>query len=107
MRVVLGNLIDNALKYAAPGSQIELVADSDTHLGQAGIRVDVSNLPGPAGLPDAKQVFKKYYRSAGAQGKSGSGLGLYIASGMASVLSGHLRYQHTADMVRFSLWIPL
>jgi signal transduction histidine kinase len=107
LRVVLSNLIDNALKYAAPGSQIDLTAGTDTHLGQAGFRVDVSNIPGPAGLPDAKQVFKKYYRSAGAQGKSGSGLGLYIASGMARVLRGHLRYQNSVGMVRFSLWIPL
>lgn len=107
LRVVLTNLIDNALKYAAPGSHIELTANTDTRLGHAGIRVDVSNLPGPAGMPDGKQVFKKYYRAAGAQGKSGSGLGLYIASGVARVLGGNLCYQPSTEMVTFSLWIPL
>jgi signal transduction histidine kinase len=107
LSIVLNNLIDNALKYAAANSQVELAASEASRLARPGIQVDVSNMPGPAGSPDAKQVFKKYYRAASAQGKSGSGLGLYIASGLARVLGGHLSYQPTAGMVRFSVWIPL
>jgi signal transduction histidine kinase len=107
LRIVIGNLIDNAVKYAAANSSIGIVARTDAHQGRPGIRVDVSNTPGSAGLPDARQVFKKYYRGPGAHGKSGSGLGLYIAYGMARVLGAHLRYQPEAGMVRFTLWIPL
>lgn len=107
LTVVLHNLIDNALKYGKPNMPVQIVAASAAHRGKAGIRIDVLNPPGAAGIPDAKLVFRKYYRAPGAHGKTGSGLGLYIAAGLAGKLGGELRYQASADTVKFELWIPL
>jgi signal transduction histidine kinase len=100
--VILGNLIDNALKYSPSASRVTIRAEAS----HKGILMAISNLPGAAGMPDPEQVFRKYYRAPGAHGKTGSGLGLHIAAGFAKKLGGNLRYQPMADVVRFELWIP-
>ena len=106
LRIVLGNLIDNAFKYAAPGSPIAIVAQACTKDAVAGVRVAVRNQVGPAGLPDAQSVFKKYYRSPGAHRKTGSGLGLYLVKNYMQLLGGQASYSATDDQVELSLWIP-
>lgn len=107
LTIILSNLVDNALKYALPASQVDIRAEAVEHRGHPGIRIDVANVPGPAGMPDPQRVFTKYYRAAAAHGKTGSGLGLHIASGLARKLDGWLRYRPKVDEVRFELWIPL
>lgn len=107
LTVIVTNLIDNALKYSAPDSQIDVAAMSAQERQRPGVRIVVSNLPGASGMPDARHVFRKYYRSAGARSKTGSGLGLHIAEGFARKLGGRLRYQPAAGKVKFTLWVPL
>lgn len=104
--VILGNLVDNALKYADAASPIRIVARHVEHAGSPGVQIAVSNLPGPAGMPEQKQVFRKYYRAPGARSKTGSGLGLYIAQGFAHKLGGELLYRPDEHEVQFWLWIP-
>jgi signal transduction histidine kinase len=74
LKIVIGNLLDNALKYSLKGSMVRLALSK--HNGQ--ISLEVSNVAGPAGRPDPNKVFKKYYRNEKAHGYIGSGLGLYI-----------------------------
>jgi len=110
LQVILGNLIDNALKYGAVNQPVSITAKPGTRRpagGRPGIRIAIANAPGPAGQPDAAHLFRKYYRAASAHGKTGSGLGLYISAGFARKLGGELRYLPTTDTVRFELWIPL
>ena len=104
--VILSNLVDNALKYGAPDTQVHLVCESATRPRATGVQITVSNSVGTTGAPDPKLVFRKYYRAPGAQGKVGSGLGLYIAAGFASKLDGKLSYTPLAEQVKFTLWIP-
>lgn len=105
--VIVSNLMDNALKYGASGVGVKVAIDSSAERGAPGLRVIVSNPVGTSGVPDAKCVFKKYYRASGAQGKVGSGLGLHIAHGFARKIGGQLRYAPVADTVNFELWIPI
>jgi PAS domain S-box-containing protein len=107
LSVILSNLIDNALKYSAPQAMISVTAIAASRNEQAGVHIKISNLPGSAGLPDAAQVFRKYYRSPGAHSKTGSGLGLHIAQGFSTMLGGELRYTPSDGAVKFVLWIPL
>ena len=107
LRVILGNLIDNALKYSPVGSPVTVSVASRAHKGRAGVEIAVANPPGAAGMPDANRVFRKYYRSPGAHGKTGSGLGLHISSGMVRLIGGSISYHPLPDQARFSLWIPL
>lgn len=107
LRIILGNLIDNAIKYGVAGGAVSIRGVLAPHKKRHGIRIDIANRPGHAGMPDPRQVFGKYYRAPGAHGKTGSGLGLHISSGFAEKLGGWLRYRPTADEVRFELWLPL
>ena len=106
LRMVLGNLVDNALKYSPPGSAVQINASSQPHRGRPGILVSVHNAPGKAGWPDARQVFRKYYRSPGAHHKTGSGLGLYLVRSLTRQLGGWVRYAPSTAEVRFEFWLP-
>lgn len=107
LQVILVNLVDNALKYSEPGSVVQVQALRQARGRRPGITMQVRNVPGTAGAPDPKQVFKKYYRAPGAHGKTGSGLGLHIAAGFARRLRGDLRYLPDTKTVKFELWLPL
>lgn len=103
LKIVIGNLLDNALKYSLKGSTVRL-ALTQQH-GQ--ISLDVSNEAGPAGWPDPNKVFQKYYRNEKAHGFIGSGLGLYIIKNTVTLMGGDLRYKPTDELVKFELWLPL
>ncbi len=106
LRIILGNLISNAIKYSPPETIVDIQAEPAQRGNKPGIQMTIQNLPGDAGLPDPKHVFKKYYRSPGAHGKTGSGLGLYLARSMTEMLGGKIAYEAAQGKVRFTLWIP-
>jgi signal transduction histidine kinase len=107
LRIILGNLIDNALKYGASDQELRIVASPATWRGNPGIAVAVTNTMGPAGFPDARRVFEKYYRAVGAHRKTGSGLGLYLSAHLARLIDGRLRYLPSDQAITFELWVPL
>ena len=106
VRTILGNLIENALRYGLADQpvQIGLAPTSADNPHQLGIVV--ANTPSNAGWPDPEHVFTKYYRSPKALNMSGTGLGLFLVSRLATILGGRCVYAPTADQVRFILWIP-
>lgn len=106
LRIALGNLIDNALKYAEPQSAVYINVNLFEHQGRRGILNSIANASGTAGMPDPQRVFDKYYRGPGAQGKTGSGLGLYLVRSVTELLDGWIRYCPSENEVRFELWIP-
>ena len=106
LSIVLGNLINNALKYSPPHTPVTLQAEPVTDAGRAGVQVSVQNQPGAAGLPDPAKLFEKYYRSLGAQKQTGSGLGLYLVRSFATLLGGQVRYEVVQQQIRFTLWLP-
>lgn len=115
--LVLGNLLENACKYAAPETAIELrcavVEASGAPAGlpsspsASAVRLELSNLPGRAGWPDTAHVFDKYYRSPQAQRQSGTGLSLYLVKNLMQALGGQIDYQPDVTVVRFVLTLPL
>ncbi len=112
--IVLNNLLENACKYAAPDTPIEVrlsPADPEAAAGggaraDAGLRVEIANPPGPAGWPDTAQVFSKYYRSPHARRQAGTGLGLYLVRSVMHTLGGAITYAPDASKVRFVLELP-
>jgi signal transduction histidine kinase len=104
--LVLGNLINNALKYSPALSTVSIEAQAAAEAGRAGILISVQNLPGAAGLPDPAKVFDKYYRSPGAQKQTGTGLGLYLVKSFAALLGGQVSYAVEQQHIRFTLWLP-
>ncbi len=106
LHIVLGNLMDNAFKYADPDSPIHIQAQPQVQAGVPGVHVTVRNQACLVGLPDAGKVFEKYYRSPGAYRKTGSGLGLYLVKSYMQLLDGQVTYSVAETQVEFALWIP-
>lgn len=80
-------LVENALRYGAPGSVVEIVAGPE--------RIEVLDR-GP-GLEEGEQeiVLQRFHRgSAGRRGPSGSGLGLPIAGELAREWGGRVQIEN-------------
>ncbi|CAN0624510.1 two-component system, OmpR family, sensor histidine kinase QseC [Burkholderia multivorans] len=80
LRVLLNNLVDNAIRYAGEGARIDAIA----RVEDGAPVLEVSD-NGP-GIPEAERanVWERFYRGADAQSTtSGSGLGLSIAKRIA------------------------
>ena len=99
LRIILSNLLDNALKYGKAGEPIaiDLIAQG-TRLCLA-----VSNAIGSVGAPDPQRVFEKYYRAPQAHAFTDSGLGLHIAIALGRLLGGELHYRLVDQQVVFEL----
>ena len=91
--IALSNLLENACKYSAPGSPIQVALAMESRDGRAGCLWTVRNEVGPAGVPDPEQVFVKYYRSPHARRQTGSGLGLFLVKGLSALLKGHIGFE--------------
>lgn len=100
------NLLENALKYAPPGTPIRVGLSTDPSPSAPAIRLWVANNIGRMGAPDGTQVFEKYYRAPAARAVSGSGLGLYIVKRLALMHGGGVRYEPSATHVQFELFLP-
>ena len=102
LKVVVINLIDNALKYAKDGSTI----DVQTVSNEDGRYILIRNQVGYAGLPDSARVFEKYYRSEKAQKDRGTGLGLWLSRSIARLMNADLLYSSDGEVITFSIvWV--
>jgi signal transduction histidine kinase len=94
VRQILANLVDNAVKFSPHGGTVTVAARRTS--GAVQVRV----LDEGAGVPAAEQehIFRKFYRAdvAGARG-SGTGLGLFIARGLAAAMGGRLWMDSETD----------
>jgi signal transduction histidine kinase len=107
LRIVLNNLMGNALRYSDAGSPIHITVEAHSNeVGIAGTSITVSNTPGIASWPEADKVFHKYYRSTGAKTISGTGLGLFFVRSICTLLGGTCTYEPDDTHVRFKVWLP-
>jgi two-component system sensor histidine kinase KdpD len=83
---VLTNLVENALRFAPPSSQIKIAAGMNQKFW-----LEVADQgPGiPAG--DEERIFEKFYRAPHQQPRSGTGLGLAICRGIVELHGGSIR----------------
>ena len=89
LRQVCTILLDNALKYSPAGSTVTVAA------ARRRDRIEVSVADEGIGISqaDREQIFRKFYRGAGAElrtGAEGTGLGLFIARGLVSAMGGRI-----------------
>jgi signal transduction histidine kinase len=107
LSIVLSNLLENAYKYSAPDTLIDMALSASPGTGgEAGWTWRAENAAGAAGLPDATQVFDKYYRSPHAHRQSGSGLGLFLVKSLVELMGGSVRYTPLDGRARFEVWLP-
>jgi signal transduction histidine kinase len=93
----LGNLLTNAIKFSRPGSAITLscqVAEAAGARGEGQLCIAVSDAG--VGIPaaDLEHLFEPYWKGPGT-GRTGTGLGLYIARGIIQAHGGTLTVEST------------
>lgn len=90
--LICGNLLDNALRHAPPGSRIELLAGAQNGTARVEIRDE-----GPGLGPDQlERVFERFYCAPGAE-STGSGLGLATVKSLVAQLNGEVRLHNRTD----------
>jgi signal transduction histidine kinase len=111
LRIILSNLLSNALKYSAPNSMIGFDIERTVLDGRDGLHFHISNSPGAAGMPDPEHVFARYYRSEGARRSVGAGLGLWLAQTTTRQLGSELHFRAEGEAgqakVRFHFRLEL
>lgn len=92
----LGNLIENAIKYAQGGSAIILAAAASTEV------VTLSITDNGPGIPEARRgdALKKFGRLDPARTTAGSGLGLSLVDAVARLHGGNIRLEDTTPGLR-------
>lgn len=91
----LGNVVENALRYAAPGRPVEVSARA------AADRLEVEVRDEGAGVaePDLERIFEKFFRAAEAARRPGAGLGLSITRGLMEGMGGGVSARNRSDGV--------
>jgi two-component system sensor histidine kinase MprB len=85
----LSNLVDNALKWNAPGRPVQIVVrDGEVVVRDHGSGIDPADIP---------RIFDRFYRAAGARRLPGSGLGLAIVRQVADSHGGSVMAENAAD----------
>ena len=105
---VFQNLLDNALRYALPGSRVYLTlktaerAAETAGLAQVSIRNTSRNE-----LPEGVDFTARFVRGDGSRTDGGSGLGLSIASSFTEACGGTFQVETVADLFTAVVTFPL
>ena len=88
LRQVIGNLVDNAVKYSPEGGEVRVAAAANG--GTVRFSVSDSGLGIPAS--EQRRIFEKFYRLDPnmTRGIGGTGLGLYISSELVRRFDGRI-----------------
>lgn len=112
IRMVLENLIDNALKYTSTSGKIS-IAVSDQRVNSAEGMVEIRVSDSGIGIPGAEtnKIFQKFFRASNAikTEPDGSGLGLFIARDIIQKHGGAIWFEKNPDEAgtTFSFTLPL
>src|SRR5208282_6802738 len=105
LRLALSQLLDNAVKYSLPDSEIKVEIEARGEM----IYVRVSNSGSSIAAAEQQRIFERFYRGAEARRfTSGSGLGLYVARKIALAHGGmlDLDIERLNEGVTFYLALP-
>lgn len=104
LKIILSNLLTNALKYSPADSMVELIVQSVIRDGETRtVEFSVSNEVGEAGTPSAELAFERFYRAEAARKQSGAGLGLWLSQALAHALGSQVVMQTKGEKISFSL----
>ncbi|RME44966.1 MAG: PAS domain-containing protein [Chloroflexi bacterium] len=89
LRVVLCNLLDNAIKYSPAGSEINVWVDEHD---EKWVVITIADEGMGIPLEQQDRIFEKFYRVAGnsPQSVNGTGLGLYIVKKLVEAHGGQV-----------------
>ena len=103
LQQVIEIFLDNARKYADPGTVTVTLGRAGTHA-----LLQVENQGMPLTAQEAKDIFRRFYRTDASRSRDGSyGLGLSIAQSITQQHGGKIWAEGTEGGNRFSLLLPL
>ena len=99
----LSNIVENAVKYASPGSTIAITAS-----GSAEARVSVTSTGIPISASDSEKIFARGFRGETARQTvaPGTGIGLYLANRIMELHDGRIVLETQEKISRFTLIFP-
>ncbi len=106
MARVLGNLIENALRYTPAGGRVRLSLATEN----AAVAIRLSDTGCGIAPEDLPHVFKRFYRARQdpTQHSSGGGLGLAIAQRILELHGSHIQVDSTLKLgTTFAFLLPL
>ena len=100
---IVANLLDNAVKYAAPGAPVEVAVESGVQNVEISVSNQVDDHP-----PDPDRIFDRFYRGDPSRSSAarGVGLGLAISRELAAALGGRLWAELRGTKLRLRLTLP-
>ncbi len=97
LQLVLKNLVDNATKFAYPGTAIRITAERATNLGRAAVRLRVADQGMGIPIGQQQRIFERFYQvdasRSGVATRRGTGLGLAIVKHAVKNLGGTIRVE--------------
>jgi two-component system phosphate regulon sensor histidine kinase PhoR len=108
MTLVLLNLVDNAVKYAAEGKELRISVGHDPRARRVVLRVSDRG-PGIC-EDDRRRVFERFFRAPTVRGKRvrGSGIGLALVKHIAQAHHGGVEVaSKLGEGSTFSVWLPV
>jgi two-component system sensor histidine kinase KdpD len=104
IKLAIKQLIDNALKYSAPGTPLRIKVQQDGESFAVGITDFGKGIP----VQEQGRIFERFYRSPSVKSQiPGSGLGLSIAQNIARAHGGNLTVSSCPGETTFQLVLPL
>ena len=105
LALLVRNLVDNAIRYTAPGGKVHVELTTDD--GEVVLAVADTGL----GIPhrDLPRIFERFYRVDRARSREtgGTGLGLSIVKHVAENLGGHVEVtSELGQGTRFEVRLP-
>ena len=103
---IVGNLLDNAVKYQAPGRALRLAIKAYPD-GRGRVRIDVRDNGRGIAKQDHERVFE-LFRRAGAQDQAGEGIGLAHVRSLIRNLGGDIKVESEINVgSTFILTLPV
>ncbi|MDR3630795.1 MAG: sensor histidine kinase KdpD [Desulfocapsaceae bacterium] len=93
MTQVLVNLLENAVKFSPPGSEIDIKVRLDNVL----LRIEIQDQGPGVQENELDRIFDKFYQVPIPEGRGGTGLGLSICKGIVEAHGGGIRARNHAD----------
>lgn len=98
----VGNILDNAVKYAPEGSEIQISA----YAYDMFVRMDISDHG--SGIPEDElcHIWKRFYRGKNTRSASGVGIGLYLTANILHTEGGRVCAKSDENGSIFSVFLP-
>ena len=106
LRVVLINLVDNALKYSPQERKVSVTVRPAPQYGNAGMEILVADQGSGVPVGVRGTLFARYTRGDNAERIAGTGLGLYLVRRIVELHGDRVELLESKVGALFRIWLP-